>query len=833
MRTKILKNARGSAGYFFLSTAVVLFTIGGTATAQNTNANANSAAAVSSPTPTPTPIPISSIVSQADAAAAKLREIRAFLDSSPDNFEINARLGGVAQFAEERAPEVSSILAGRPSLDELTLLENDWQSSARTIDGWKTDLQSQATELDKRIKEVRDLSGLWQRSVESFSGTGETVPAEALRRANETTFVLGEFLKDIERRRADLIALQSKVSDLDTQYTTVISSIRARRSAALGRLFVQDSPVIWNAETAGTSAQGTLSEAGNSVSARWADLRAYAAGNVGRFIIHGIVIVLLALALSWAGRRIIPLVEKEPKLERAANIFRHPIAAALLLSIFLSGAFYFQAPKLLSTLLGLAMLVPVIFLLRRIIDKPLHVVLYVLVGFYFFDRVRELASGLVLASRLLFLAEMLVAVLLLIWFLRSKRIAAKVEAGNHRLFMRVRQAVPIAIAVFGSAFIANLLGFVNLSAILGNGVLRSAYAALILYTAYEVLKGVVMFALRMRPFSALTMVKNNRTVVRIRVMQIIRWIVIGLWLLIALNAFSVRDAVFTFIGQIFSASFDVGSLTISAGHIFAFLIAVWIAFLISRLLRFVLEEDVYPRIGLSGGVSYAISTMVHYAILVVGFLLAIAALGFELTQFAFIAGAVGLGLGFGLQNIINNFVSGLILLFERPVKVGDMVQIGEHQGRLSQIGLRASVLRKVDGSDVIVPNSQLISEEVINWTMSDDKRRIDIPVGVAYGTDPHMVLKLLADLPVGREHILAEPAPRALFIGLGESSLDFELRFWTTDAESWVPLRSEMVTAVHDALTQADIEIPFPNRDVHIQSVNAEVAKMLKGSGSV
>ena len=116
--------------------------------------------------------------------------------------------------------------------------------------------------------------------------------------------------------------------------------------------------------------------------------------------------------------------------------------------------------------------------------------------------------------------------------------------------------------------------------------------------------------------------------------------------------------------------------------------------------------------------------MVHYAVLLVGFFLAIAALGFELSQFAFIAGAVGIGIGFGLQNIINNFVSGLILLFERPVKVGDTVQIAEHTGSLTQIGLRASVLRKVDGSDVIVPNSMLISEEVTNWTMSDEKPEI-------------------------------------------------------------------------------------------------------------
>jgi small-conductance mechanosensitive channel len=312
-------------------------------------------------------------------------------------------------------------------------------------------------------------------------------------------------------------------------------------------------------------------------------------------------------------------------------------------------------------------------------------------------------------------------------------------------------------------------------------------------------------------------------------MQIVRIVFVLLWAFIALRALSISDLVLGWLGAVFSASFPVGSLTFSVGHIVGFIVAVWIAFMISRFLRFVLEEDVFPRVGIVGGVSYAVSTMVHYAVLTVGFLLAIAALGFELSQFAFIAGAVGIGVGFGLQNIINNFVSGLILLFERPVKVGDTVQIAEHIGSLSHIGLRASVLRKVDGSDVIVPNSQLISEEVVNWTMSDEKRRIDIPVGVAYGTDPKMVLELLTRVAIDNEGVMADPGPRALFTGFGESSLDFELRAWTDKADEWVAIRSDLVTAINTALTSADIEIPFPQRDLNLRGVSEIPVKLGKG----
>ena len=218
--------------------------------------------------------------------------------------------------------------------------------------------------------------------------------------------------------------------------------------------------------------------------------------------------------------------------------------------------------------------------------------------------------------------------------------------------------------------------------------------------------------------------------IQAKIFRVLTWLGIIIWGILTLNLFSVRETLFNFVIEWLTADLVIGSIAISLSDVIIFAITVWLAFALSRLIRFVLEEDVYNRVNLGGGVPYAISTMLHYVILVIGFVMAIAALGFDLTKFTILAGAFGVGLGFGLQTIVNNFVSGLILLFERPVKVGDTVQLGEHQGDLNGIGLRASVLRKVDGSEVIVPNSKLISEEVINWTLSDQQRRIDISVGV-------------------------------------------------------------------------------------------------------
>ena len=185
-----------------------------------------------------------------------------------------------------------------------------------------------------------------------------------------------------------------------------------------------------------------------------------------------------------------------------------------------------------------------------------------------------------------------------------------------------------------------------------------------------------------------------------------------------------------------------------------------------------------PRIDLAPGLSYAASSLLNYIILALGFVAALGVLGVDFNKVSVLAGAFGVGIGFGLQSIVNNFVSGLILLFERPIHVGDTVEVGNLQGTVRRIGIRASVIHTGSGADIIVPNSQLVTDKVTNWTLSDRLRRVDLPVGVNYGADPKKVIELLEQ--VGRAHpdVLPEPAPRALFMSYGDSSINFELRVW-------------------------------------------------------
>jgi small-conductance mechanosensitive channel len=227
----------------------------------------------------------------------------------------------------------------------------------------------------------------------------------------------------------------------------------------------------------------------------------------------------------------------------------------------------------------------------------------------------------------------------------------------------------------------------------------------------------------------------------------------------------------------------------------------------------------------STGQADAWATLAQWAILVGGILFAAASAGIAGGQLAVLAGALGVGIGFGLQNIVNNFVSGFILIFEQPIKVGDRIEISSLSltGEVRRIGIRSSTIRTFDGADVVVPNSNLIQSEVINWTLSDSKRRFQVDVGVKYGTDPNRVIELLRSVADGVPRILRHPEPLVLFMGFGDSSLNFSVRVWSATFEDSIVLRSVLAVAINDALKAEGIEIPFPQRDLHLRSVDAAV----------
>lgn len=268
---------------------------------------------------------------------------------------------------------------------------------------------------------------------------------------------------------------------------------------------------------------------------------------------------------------------------------------------------------------------------------------------------------------------------------------------------------------------------------------------------------------------------------------------------------------------------DISSLSVILG------IALLLLFFAgARFLGDLLGRRVLPRMGMDRPLSEALGTVLRYVLIVVGVMVALDTIGFDLGTLQIGLGALGVGIGFGLQDLVQNFASGLILLFERTIKRGDIVSMEGGVAKVLRIGLRSSVVRNRSGHEIVVPNKLLVANPVTNYSLSDSKVRIDIRVGVSYGSDPREVEKVLVDAAKENQDLLPQPKPRVLFRNFGDSSIDFELRAWLNDEMLEPRVRSELLFSIWYKLKEVGIEIPFPQRDIHLR--NGDGARLAEAS---
>lgn len=271
---------------------------------------------------------------------------------------------------------------------------------------------------------------------------------------------------------------------------------------------------------------------------------------------------------------------------------------------------------------------------------------------------------------------------------------------------------------------------------------------------------------------------------------------------------------------VFDAVFgiEVGGFTISLANIFSAFVAVFIIMLTTRFVQRTVDTRIFAQARMDSGLRNTFRTLIGYVGLIVGVMVGIGTLGFPLANLAIVAGALSLGIGFGLQSIVNNFVSGLILLFERPIKVGDWIVTSAGEGIVKRISVRSTEIETFDWASVIIPNSELVTSPVTNWTHKNRYTRLIVHIGVSYNADPDEVSELLLAIAKANRRTLSYPAPIVYFSNFGDSSLDFEVRIFINNVDDRIPVQNEIRIAIFKALQEAGIEIPFPQRDLHVRT---------------
>jgi small-conductance mechanosensitive channel len=760
------------------------------------------------------PIPVAEVMVRAEEVDALLRTLELELPPDAHVTRIQSQLPVVSGRLSMRLERSQKMLENNPGLRTIDSLTGAWRSSASELSSWLQVLTTRAVWLDEQRARLASLDETWSRMRQADPAT---LPSYVVERVAAVRAAVATTQRHVETQRAAALSLQDQVARQARRCEDILAALGQARRRAAGDLFSRESRPIWNPVLGARALSEVPGRIQASLRNQAALLREFVEDQAERIIFHGAVIVGLVALFCWARRRVRAWRNPDMPVVAMIEVFDYPVVSALSLGLPLGFWLYVDEPRWAVVVLEVCTLIPMIVTLQTLLPTTvLRPALYTLAAFFVVDRVRDLSTVLPLVERTIFLLEMLAEAALFAWTLWSGRIRNFLALDEGSLLGRgAFLAMRLAFAGASIAFVAGVLGNMTLARLIGTGILASGYLAFILLAAQRPAQAVVAFALRVKPLRWLRMVQRHRAAIEASAQVVLRAAAVIAWMLTTLDYFGVLDWVVDAGRAALGAGLTYGALRISLGDVLAVAITLYVSFALSRVVQFVLHEDVFPRLELGAGLPYAVTSLLRYTIIFVGFIAALLVLGVDLDKVTILGGAFGIGIGFGLQNVVNNFVSGLIVLFERPVRIGDAVEIGNVQGEVRRLGIRSSTVRTWEGAEVIVPNATLVSDKVTNWTPVDRCRRIDIQVTVALGTPPDEVMKVLAAAAHAHPDIASAPAPQPLFLGFGDGTLRFELRAWTRRLDRWLDVKSEVGIAVDGALREAGMTIS-PPQQLHI-----------------
>ena len=551
------------------------------------------------------------------------------------------------------------------------------------------------------------------------------------------------------------------------------------------------------------------------------ELEKYLKDNIPQVVTMFLLIIILIIVFRLIKNRLLVNEIDESLIykQMLVKIFSRNVSAALILGLFTSVIIFTNRPELFKDILRLIVVIPLIIISTTLLSRKYYKFLYLfgLVIYLQFIYLVYPADNLYSILTMFVVGIVEVLVLWSVGLTIYKHPLTNRALNNLFIILII---IHIGFAFVG--FVALISGATMLAEVTYNIPILNVFAGILIIITAIIINGLIELGVESRYFQKLNFVRLYGVDLRRKAIGIINFFAVILWLSSMMELIHIKQLVFNAVTNFFTNTIEVGSASFTLWDIIIFFIVIWLSVIISKMTRIVLEKDILNKFSLGKGVPFTIAVMVRYSIIAIGVLLAVAAAGMPVNNITVLFGAFGVGIGFGLQNIFNNIVSGFILLFERPIQIGDTIEVGQLIGSVKSIGIRSSNIRTFDGAEVIVPNGQLISNEVINWTLSDQRRRIEIIAGVAYGSDPHKVKEILTTVLGEHPDVIDEPAPYVYFNALGESSLDFRMLFWTSYSGEWIRIRSEVMFKVHDALQNEGISIPFPQMDVHLRSGDKE-----------
>ena len=758
-------------------------------------------------------------VSEGGAALQKeLSDINASLKPSTERVEIEAALPAYIEALKALRVELEKEDISGFSIKRLSRMIEQARVYIDQLAQYERTLQKSVDANSAVLVRLKNLEKVWTKTVQN--AVSENAPEAIIARINKSLIRITDVRTYAKSLYDDLLTYTDMVVSEGQKMSATLERLEKTRSTLEVRLLVRDSdPLVSAVQTSDFDVRG-LSVA---LVKTLRDIRhtnsAFYGNNADNFYAH-----MLATAVIFAVMIMLYRKDKKGKLflirdekVRGSLLFvRSPVAATVILSLMLVAAFYSERPAAVKYGVVLVALSALLLMIHRIADAAMFRNALWLSGVFVVGGLLNQTIGYTVEIRLLWFIITIIMLIKLYDIFRPGGILSQYSLGKWMHF--VTRLGPLAILLMGVSLIANLFGYYHLAHKLAHATLIS----LIIFMAFSVVgmvvNGLIVMFVRRRSLESKHLLEAYARQIENNLKFLSNSFLVLYWLYLVLKQFEISYFVAKHYEEIMALSWQIGDATLSLRSLLDFVLVLVITSFLTRFTRIVLDLEIFSRYHLPRGVPTAIQMMIRYLIITVGILLALSVLGIEMSDLSLIAGALGVGIGFGLRNIMANFVSGLLMIFERPVQLGDVIEVGQIFGDVQRIGVRATTIKTYDGSEVIVPNADFITKEVTNWTLSSKLRRVKMAYKVAFGNEPRHVIDIMRGVIESHPDIQADPAPKVLFEGYGDYFLEFTVYFWVE--ERLLDVKSETAIGIFEALSGAGIAMPVPHSHVKFEGAS-------------
>lgn len=700
---------------------------------------------------------------------------------------------------------------------DLSSLKVKWNNYYTILKGYQDVLKERTEDVSKINDELVEELLKWEQTKEVLTTGSDS--DDIYNSLDAIILTLQEVIELAHERLEKTFIIQKNLTELVLTMDGMITEITLAEQQLQLDYFVFDSEPLWKIHTIDSDTTNTtLNETqldgeiiGSNFDKNITQLKEFIELNRKTFVFQIIFILLILASMVIVKKRSkLRTTTANNRVERDAEIIlQNPIMATLVVGILISAFFYDEIIPLFGEIEVFIIFTSTVILLPKLTNKKFFTFLLLLLIIYLI----QFNNTNIESETLLRWVGFAEAILLVVALISGIKVVRKYPDDFVRIYKFFRSVVPLYLFLSGLAIIANIIGMVGLSGFLIKGILFSTILGIVVSLAVRVTSSMAILVFKLRRSSNIKTLTTMVQVTNQRIQPILYWTGLFVWLYFTLRAFGLYHFLLDWLNATLIIEWNIGEMTISLGGILAFSGIFIATMLIAKLIATIFQDDwminVLPR-----GVAPAISLLLRIALVSIGLYIGLTAAGLDLSKLGFILGALGVGIGFGLQNVVLNFIAGLILAFERPINLGDAIQIDQEFGIVTSIGIRSSNIRTWDGTEAIIPNGDLISKKVINWTLSSRDRRSKLLIKTAPSVDPNEVITLLNGIAAEHKNTFENPAPKTYFKGYVEDgNLLFQLLYWSTFSDT-LGTDHEINLKIFSTLKEKGIQAPAPVRRI-------------------